>query len=226
MAKKEQKQLILWAVVALVLGVLIGVLMTNAVTAGKAASALNSKDEAATLEEKEVTDITDITDTVEDRRDLVLNLLKVNRIENRQDNPLIIASTHQINMGSEYSHVNLNDLSIDIGAPQVRFSQLPMIEQPNQVVEYFIGDTFIANTYIVEVMNIWDANGIVEMQLRKEGSPPITHFYGEGDYIIPNSIQVNSIDSNSVYVVFYPSNNAYLCIHQDGSIYRSSESCR
>jgi hypothetical protein len=41
MAKKEQKQLILWAVVALVLGVLIGVLMTNAVTTGKAKSAVS-----------------------------------------------------------------------------------------------------------------------------------------------------------------------------------------
>ena len=251
MAKENKKKLIIWALVALVIGVMLGLFITTAVSTGKATAGLSKA-------------TTDHSGLVEERRDLTVDNLNVNRINNIGNNQLEVHSTNEvlidsqstigldsedaiklysggsqialynenatdgpeISMGTEYAHINLHDLSINIDAVQVKFSQLPQIEQTNQIVEYFIGDTFIANTYIVEVMNIWDANGVVEMQLRKEGSPTITHFYGEGDYIIPNSVQVSYIDSNSVIVIFYPSTNAYLCIDQDGSIYRSFEPCR
>ncbi len=105
MAKKEQSQLILWAVVALVLGVLIGVLMTNAVATGKAKSVL-SVDEA-----KEA-------DLTEEGRDLILNLLKVNTIESRGDDLMINANTGlgRVNMWGS-GMANISAPIVDISGP-------------------------------------------------------------------------------------------------------------
>lgn len=74
MAKKEQKQLILWAVVALVLGVLIGVLLTSAVTTGSAISVTSKNSK---LQEE----------IIEERIDLRLNNLFVNSISNNSTSP-------------------------------------------------------------------------------------------------------------------------------------------
>lgn len=243
-AKKEGRSYIFWAAVCLVAGIVFGLLFTNVVTTGQAVKALNEKAVAKSTVNFE-----------EARQNLTLDTLNVNTIKNRI-NPLSIVSTNdvdfnvsnsiqmfagnsaiklisgtptqsQINIGTEYTQVNLKDSSmeIELSAPQVKFSGLHQEETPETTSAlYSVGDTFIASTYIVEVIHIWDANGIVEMQLRKD-SLSNTVFYAEGDYIIPNSVQVDSIDSNTVGVKFYPPTNAYLCIRQDGRIYRSFTPC-
>lgn len=83
MTKENNSKLIIWAAVALVIGVILGILITNITTTGKAKSALglDSGRQEANLQEA--------------RQDLVLNLLRVNTISNRE-NPLIITSTNDV----------------------------------------------------------------------------------------------------------------------------------
>jgi hypothetical protein len=108
MAKKEQSQLILWAVVALVLGVLIGVLMTNAVTAGKARSVLSAEQDS-----KEAANLT------EQRTNLTLDTLNVNNIRNRV-NPLIITSTNDVDFNVSNSiqmYAGVSAISMHANSP-------------------------------------------------------------------------------------------------------------
>ncbi len=94
--KTNNSKLIIWALVALVIGVVIGLVITNLTTTGQAKEILDAKTEA---------------NIVEARQDLVLNLLRVNRIENRNGNPLEMVSTGangQIN-------INATQMPISIG---------------------------------------------------------------------------------------------------------------
>ncbi|MFA5745934.1 MAG: hypothetical protein WC932_03675 [archaeon] len=109
MAKENNKKLIIWALVALVVGVVIGLLLTSIVTTGNAATALGEK--SATLDTKTTED-----NVVESRTNLVLNLLKVNRIENRDEDLLIHA-----NSGTERLML-WGDTMTNIWAPSIDIS--------------------------------------------------------------------------------------------------------
>ncbi|HOZ35876.1 MAG TPA: hypothetical protein PLK55_02735 [archaeon] len=80
MAKKENKSLIIWAVICLIVGLVMGLFLTTVVTTGKAMQALSEKS-TANLEEA--------------RTNLVLNLLKVNTIEKNGNGQLNILSQGQ-----------------------------------------------------------------------------------------------------------------------------------
>ena len=78
MAKENKSKLIIWAAVALVIGVIIGLLITNITTTGEAKSGLKSKT---------TTDDSGITDN---QRNYVLNLLNnCSAVEMGQAEPMI-----------------------------------------------------------------------------------------------------------------------------------------
>ena len=251
MAKKEQKQLILWAVVALVLGVLIGVLMTNAVTAGKARSVLSAEEDS-----KQAANIT------EQRIDLTLDTLNVNTIRNRV-NPLIITSTNDVDFNVSDSiqmyagisainmyansqdgpwlnikshrvalignHIALADtqgttaISID-NEGAVKFPNIPVVNNENPGNIYTIGETIEIENHIIEIMNIWDANGAVQLQLSTDANVTIaTEIYTVGDVIFDNYLSANLVVSqflpNAVVIIVPQTSNLYYaCLEADGTL--------
>jgi hypothetical protein len=98
MAKKENKSLIIWAVICLIVGLVMGLFLTTVVTAGKAMQALNQQKSAVNLEEA--------------RTNLTLDTLNVNTIRNRV-NPLTITSTNDVDF-------NVSDsIQMNVGASAV-----------------------------------------------------------------------------------------------------------
>lgn len=273
MKKENKKPLILWALVALVLGVILGLVITNLSTTGKAKSALglDSGRQEANLEES--------------RNNLTLDLLRVNRIENRGNNQLQLNSTNGIMMispntiglesenaiklnvadqsfislYSDYenqfgpqlqikSHrvgfvgnhiafsntqgetsISINpDSEITINAPvtigaSTKFNQLVNdVEVPWGL--YSVGDSFNANTYLITVINILDANNTAVLNFAKEDDISTDYYATEGDIIL-GLIEVGPIDSSYVQLRQILSGNAYACLTADGTLYRSYNPC-
>lgn len=271
MKKENKKPLILWALVALVLGVILGLVITNITTTGKAKSALglNSVTEEANLQEA--------------RRDLVLRNLQVSNIlaNTAYDQQINVSSYLKANSGvyanellvgtdglkvkniysSDNDNPSINFLSevksqkgfylgmygtsnafmvspntgsagngnseITIKAPitigaSTKFNQL--INDVEVAWGLFnVGDTITANTYLITVLDILDANNTAVLNFTKDDIS--TDYYAtEGDIIL-GLIEVGPIDSSFVQLRQILSGNAYACLTADGTLYRSYNPC-
>ncbi|MFA5745932.1 MAG: hypothetical protein WCX82_04670 [archaeon] len=317
--KNNNYKLITFAIAALVIGAILSTLLISTVSA--------EKTDLTNIDALEITD-------PESRTNLILNLLKVNRIQNRNNNPLFIDSSNQLSIngdtyvsisspntaklgsgnavvkafanGQEQQagskvEINANNFFVGHGGQSVfkiigganeygaQYSQV-IIEtgvqmnhylqvnnglyadganigehhnQPAlQIVRngqsgnytseitinaptrfpnlsegatntgaiYHLGDTFLIENYTVEVMNIWDANNAVEMQLRNDVNGIIAEeVYSEGDAIfedyLTTTLIVDGIDSDSVSIVIPSGNTYYACLTEDGTLFRSNDPC-
>lgn len=244
MAKENKKSLIIWAAVALVVGVILGLLITNITTTGQAKSALglNSGRQESDIQE--------------DRRDLVLNLLRVNRIENRGDNQLQLNSTNGILMNSQntigaesdtalklnagnsgiamYSQESTNGANINISSKKVNIfsnggkTEIKSYLQTNNYSESSISlnpgtvenQTSETGVYGDEVSINF---GLLSLVNRYHADVPVLEINGGPNW---QDVTVNApLKYNVAMDVNYGANNYYACIAVDGTIFKSYNPC-
>jgi len=235
MKKENKKPLILWALVALVLGVILGLVITNLSTTGQAKSAVGL--DSGRQE----------SDIQEDRRDLRANNLYINKIYRNTENPQNASIGFGSNIKSEtgfywgkYENstaftVSPNTGSVDNGNSEItikapltigastKFNQLVNdVEVPWGL--YGVGDSFTANTYLITVLEILDANNTVVLNFAREDDTSTDYYATEGEIIL-GLIEVGPIDSSFVQLRVILSGNAYACLTADGTLYRSYNPC-
>ena len=285
MAKENKKSLIIWALVALVIGVVIGLLITNITATGQAerALALDSGKQEANLEEArrdlvirnlQVSNI--LANTNYDSQINISSYLKANsgfyanellvgneglRVKNiypsdnenpsiqmqagisainmyadSQDGPKLNIKSHRLNLTG--NHISLTNtqgdsaMTIDptgditINAP-VKMPELTAVSPI--VAVYYPGDTIQIENKTIEVMEIWDINGVVKMLLSGASVPSVIEYYTEGDIIFNQylnaNLKIELIDQNSVGIVTLPSGDYYVCINSSNELYKSLYPC-
>ena len=98
--KTDNKKLIIWALIALVVGVVIGLLLTNLTTTGNAKGISSNAQDIN-------------PDVVPTTTDLVLNLLKVNRISSVQPDVTMIEIDDWLNVSAG---LNVSNGSFNVGS--------------------------------------------------------------------------------------------------------------
>ena len=236
MAKENKKSLIIWALVALVIGVILGLVITNITTTGNA---------------KEILGERAIENIQEDRIDLRANNLYINKIYRNTENPQNASIGFGSNIKAEtgfywgkYENstaftVSPNTGSVDNGnstitikAPITIDASIKMIDLTSVspvVAVYDVGDTISIENKTIEILEVWDMNNVAKMLLSGATVPSVIEYYTEGDIIFNQylnaNLKVEMIDQNSVGIVILPSGDFYVCINSENELYKSNYPC-
>lgn len=245
MAKENKSKLIIWATVALVIGVILGLLITNITTTGKAKSALASAPvrQEANLQEA--------------RQDLILNLLRVNTIESRGDDLLINANTgmgrvylfgsgmanvsapivdisgptatsisnteNSILLGSDGLNIFAHNLKISNSNQTGYVEPIFIIDAENESIQMNAGGSIITqsvDSQIGPIMNLgshWLSLTGNHIGIGNDQSTAIS-INPEGEIQLQNLSTGNEMDYNGP-------ESAYACLTADGTLYRSYNPC-
>ncbi|HNW05679.1 MAG TPA: hypothetical protein PK655_02820 [archaeon] len=246
MAKKENRSLIIWALICLAVGLIMGLFLTTVVTTGKAMKALG---ERANLEEA--------------RTNLTLDTLNVNTIKNRENNQLLMQSTNGFMVDSQNSRIvmypsqTIDNMSMQIATEDNLFVRsaggviglrsdgegVGISAQHGRIVntahEFVISDAgYIENPYF-KVQGLQNSDGlpvgIGNVIVGPESSflaYNVTLGKNQGDFGIKistgsndNSISQVQINVPTKYVNLTGTGNAYACLTSDGTLYRSQTPC-
>ncbi len=195
MAKENKSKLIIWALVALVLGVILGLIITNITATGQAKSALglDSGKQEANLQEA--------------RQDLVLNLLKVNRIDDRLGGLRI--DTQGSTRITAKNSINLEaGSSTDLGISVIGLEP-GTIENPSETSIW--GDEIILRFGLLTLSNKYNLD------------VPALEINGGPNW---QDVSVNApLKYNVAMDVNYGTDNYYACIAGDGTIFKSYAPC-
>ena len=283
MAKENKKSLIIWATVALVVGVILGLLITNITTTGQAKSALglDTERQEANLQEARLNlylqnlNVSNIlANTAYDSQINVSSYLKANsgfyanealignnglqttylRTNNiskiEQDTGSIVVEDKMVFydglevfnsplMAGRYNQSTAfivypdqdptgdGTSTIAIKAPITIDAPTKFAELENTTAEasalYSVGNNFMVGSYLIEVIDILDANNTVILKFTKDGQ--VSTYYSEEGDIILGLIEVGSMQENLVQLTIIPSGNAYACLDEFGNLFRSDTPC-
>jgi len=255
MAKENKNKLIIWASVALVIGIIIGLLIPNLTTMGQAKSALGLDPENNKIDFEEA------------GRDLVLNSLKVNTIYNRQnptDGSNIDMKSNEINLISNELKIfrpNFTDTTqptvwiaeedsqpkIGVSAPVVFTKNIELSGNDNLL----IASEIVSNTELVLDAPQVDISGDEKIQLNTAGSiinmydsinGPIMSLGSHWLNLTGNHIGIGNNQSTAIsinpsgdiqlqnlssghYLDYNGLETAYACLTADGTLFRSLTPC-
>lgn len=214
---KKNNNKIIWIFVALIIGILLGFLINGTIqTTGKAKETIYSKAE---------------TNLTESMQNLTLNLLKVNRIESNQRGLQIssIGTNGQIYMDStnNLSLISGERFEVESQNTSINSFENINIKSGNQIKLYNTEDDGI--TINDSGINIKTKNFTVGRDFRYFQVAEVTYASVPGQ---PNLVQTEILmNAPTKYTTLSAgadtnyTGNAYACLTEDGTLYRSQSPC-